>query len=242
MVGYPVGMSPVIDTTEMYLRTVYELMEEGVTPLRARIAERMQHSGPTVSQTVSRMERDHLLTVHEDRRILLSDKGEQIAVQVMRRHRLAELLLVDVLGIDWAQAHEEACKWEHVISARVEDRLVVLLKDPDVSVYGTPIPHLKDSVAVSISRFRDGVEPLSFLIDPQGPVAVQLVRIGEYLQRDMDSLQALADAQILPGTQIEAICDPTCLTLSTTTHKCRLDADWAEQLFVIPLDAGSGLG
>ena len=226
------GMSPVIDTTEMYLRTVYELLEEGVTPLRARIAERMQHSGPTVSQTVSRMERDGLLVVHEDRRILLTDKGEHIAVQVMRRHRLAERLLVDVLGVDWSEAHEEACKWEHVISEKVEDRLVALLEDPDVSVYGTPIPHLKDSVEVSISRFRAGAEPLSFVIDPTGSVSVVLVRIGEYLQRDMESLKALADAQIFPGAALEATCDPTCLTLLTPTHECRLDADWAEQLFV----------
>jgi len=222
----------VIDTTEMYLRTVYELLEEGVTPLRARIAERMQHSGPTVSQTVSRMERDGLLMVHEDRRILLTDKGEHIAVQVMRRHRLAERLLVDVLGIDWCEAHEEACKWEHVISNRVEDRLVAVLKDPDVSVYGTPIPHLKDSVEVSIARFRDGAEPLSFVIDPSGAVNVRLVRIGEYLQRDTETLEALEEASILPGCTVEASCDPTCLTLSTGGHECRLDADWAEQLFV----------
>jgi len=231
-VGYPVGMSPVIDTTEMYLRTVYELLEEGVTPLRARIAERMQHSGPTVSQTVSRMERDGLLTVHEDRRILLSDKGEHLAVQVMRRHRLAERLLVDVLGVPWTEAHEEACKWEHVISDRVEDRLVALLKDPDVSVYGTPIPHLKDSVEVSIARFRAGAEPLSFVIEPEGVVAVRLVSIGEYLQRDQETLDALSEAEILPGAELEATCDPTCLTLLTPTHECRLDADWAEQLFV----------
>jgi len=231
-VGYPEGMSPVIDTTEMYLRTVYELLEEGVTPLRARIAERMQHSGPTVSQTVSRMERDGLLVVHEDRRILLTDKGEHIAVQVMRRHRLAERLLVDVLGIDWSEAHEEACKWEHVISNRVEDRLVAVLKDPDVSVYGTPIPHLKDSAETSIARFRAGVEPLSFVIQPMGSVNVGLVRIGEYLQRDMETLKALEDAEIFPGVTLEATCDPTCLTLLTPTHECRLDADWAEQLFV----------
>ena len=234
-VSYPDRMSPVIDTTQMYLRTVYELLEEGVTPLRARIAERMQHSGPTVSQTVSRMERDGLLTVHEDRRILLSDKGKYLAVQVMRRHRLAERLLVDVLGVPWSEAHEEACKWEHVISDRVENRLVVLLEDPDVSVYGTPIPHMEDCVDLSISRFREGAEPLSFVIDPAGPVRVRLIRIGEFLQRDMETLEALADAEILPGSELEATCDPTCLTLLTSTHRCRLDADWAEQLYVTPL-------
>jgi len=225
-------MSPVIDTTEMYLRTVYELLEEGVTPLRARIAERMQHSGPTVSQTVSRMERDGLLQVHEDRRILLSDKGERIAAQVMRRHRLAERLLVDVIGMGWAEAHEEACKWEHVISDKVEDRLVDLLHDPQVSVYGTPIPRVQDDVSVSIARFRAGAEPLSFIVGPGQSAKVRLVRIGEFLQRDVESLNAFAQAGILPGAEVEATCNPTCLTLIASTHECRLDADWAEQLFV----------
>ncbi|MCH9815240.1 MAG: metal-dependent transcriptional regulator, partial [Actinomycetia bacterium] len=85
-------MSDLIDTTEMYLRTVYELQEEGVPPLRARIAERLEQSGPTVSQTVARMQRDGLLHVGEDRRILLTDAGQALAARVMRKHRLAECL------------------------------------------------------------------------------------------------------------------------------------------------------
>ena len=83
-----------IDTTEMYLRTVYELLEEGVVPLRARIAERLHQSGPTVSQTVARMERDGLLVVDTDRTIKLTRTGAHLARDVMRKHRLAERLLV----------------------------------------------------------------------------------------------------------------------------------------------------
>ncbi|MCL2736103.1 MAG: dihydrofolate reductase [Propionibacteriaceae bacterium] len=225
-------MGPVIDTTEMYLRTIFELLEEGVTPLRARITERMQHSGPTVSQTVSRMERDGLLAVHDDRRILLSAKGEELAIQVMRRHRLAERLLVDVIQVPWAEAHEEACKWEHVISDTVEFRLVALLGDPQSSVYGTPIPHHGDTLAHVIQRFRGGLDPLSEVVAARQSVRVRLERIGEYLQRDVDTLQVLFDAGILPGTEVEATCDPTSLTLLTPTYECRLDVDWAEQLFV----------
>ncbi|MCL2470285.1 MAG: metal-dependent transcriptional regulator [Propionibacteriaceae bacterium] len=228
-------MSPVIDTTEMYLRTVFELLEEGVTPLRARIAERMQHSGPTVSQTVSRMERDGLLTVHDDRRILLSAEGEDLAIQVMRRHRLAERLLVDVIKVPWAEAHNEACKWEHVISGTVEPLLVDLLHDPQVSVYGTPIPRVGDTVESAIAHFRTDAVPLSSPLDSQATAAGRLIRIGEYLQRDTDTLQVLFDAGILPGAEIEATCDPTCLTLLTPTYECRLDADWAEQLFISPV-------
>ena len=108
-------MSELIDTTEMYLRTIYELMEEGVLPLRARIAERLRQSGPTVSQTAARMERDGLLVVAADRQIELTPRGLALAVRVMRKHRLAERLLTDVIGLDWALVHEEACRWEHVI-------------------------------------------------------------------------------------------------------------------------------
>src|SRR5690606_14899830 len=100
----------------MYLKTVFELQEEGIMPLRARIAERLGHSGPTVSQTVARMERDGLLVVAPDRHLQLTEKGRTLATRVMRKHRLAERLLVDVIGLEWEYVHEEACRWEHVIS------------------------------------------------------------------------------------------------------------------------------
>ncbi len=225
-------MSQVIDTTQMYLRTIYELLEEGVTPLRARIAERMQHSGPTVSQTVSRMERDGLLVLHDDRRILLTDQGMELAVHVMRRHRLAERLLVDVIGLAWEEAHDEACKWEHVISETVEAKLVDLLAAPEESVYGTPIPRLGDSAETSIARFRQGAEPLADLLEPNQTVEVALVRIGEFLQRDSETLAALGRSDAVPGAILTAACDSTCLTLLTPDQECRTDVDWAEHLFV----------
>ena len=104
-------MNDLVDTTEMYLRTIYDLEEEGVVPLRARIAERLDQSGPTVSQTVSRMERDELLHVAGDRHLELTDKGRTLAISVMRKHRLAERLLVDVIGLPWEEVHAEACRW-----------------------------------------------------------------------------------------------------------------------------------
>ena len=107
-------MSELIDTTEMYLRTVYELLEEGVPPLRARIAERLHQSGPTVSQTVARMERDGLLTVKADRTIKLTPKGARLARDVMRKHRLAERLLTDVIGLEWEKVHAEPLGTRHL--------------------------------------------------------------------------------------------------------------------------------
>src|SRR5690242_16893529 len=111
----------------MYLRTILELEEEGVTPLRARIAERLHQSGPTVSQTVARMERDGLLTIEGDRHLQLTDTGRAYAVSVMRKHRLAELLLVNVIGMPYEAAHDEACRWEHAMSEEVEMRVYELL-------------------------------------------------------------------------------------------------------------------
>ena len=120
-------MNDLVDTTEMYLRTILELEEEGVPALRARIAERLQQSGPTVSQTVARMERDGLLNVEGDRHLALTDLGRAKAVAVMRKHRLAELLLVNVIGMPYEEAHDEACRWEHVMSEAVEQKVYELL-------------------------------------------------------------------------------------------------------------------
>src|SRR5688572_20353478 len=128
----------------MYLRTILELEEEGVAPKRARIAERLHQSGPTVSQTVARMERDGLLTVELDRQLHLTDQGRSLAIAVMRKHRLAELLLVNVIGMPYEEAHEEACRWEHVMSEAVEHRVYELLGRPTRSPYGNPIPGLEE--------------------------------------------------------------------------------------------------
>ena len=133
-------MSDLIDTTEMYLKTVYEMLEDGVPPLRARIVERLDHSGPTVSQTVARMERDGLLYVADNRRIEFTNQGGALAREVVRKHRLAERLLLDLIGLDWVMVHDEACRWEHVMSSTVEMRLLDILHHPSTDPYGNPIP------------------------------------------------------------------------------------------------------
>jgi DtxR family Mn-dependent transcriptional regulator len=155
-------VSDLIDTTEMYLRTIFELEEEGIVPLRARIAERLGHSGPTVSQTVARMERDGLLSVSGDRHLELTEGGRTKAMRVMRKHRLAERLLLDVIGLEWEFVHDEACRWEHVMSERVERKLLGMLVDPRESPYGNPIPGLEElgGPPSGGAGFRDGLMPL----------------------------------------------------------------------------------
>ncbi|HSO70932.1 MAG TPA: metal-dependent transcriptional regulator [Arachnia sp.] len=197
-------MSDLIDTTEMYLRTVYELLEEGVQPLRARIAERLHQSGPTVSQTVARMERDGLLHVDTDRTIRLTRTGATLARDVMRKHRLAECLLTEVIGLEWEKVHDEACRWEHVISIDVEKRLVAILDSPTRSPYGNPIPGLKElGVDVEHTPFREHADPLADLVTDQ-PQRFVLQRMSENLQADSGVLPMLAAAGFRPGVSLMA--------------------------------------
>lgn len=193
-------MTDLIDTTEMYLRTILELEEEHIVPLRARISERLGHSGPTVSQTVGRMERDGLVVVSDDRTLELTDAGRQKAVDVMRKHRLAERLLSDVIGLDWAFVHEEACRWEHVMSEQVERRLVELLGHPTESPYGNPIPGLDLLGDVPAAQFEQGVVGLVRRLDAaDGPVQGTVRRLAEPAQVDPELLQQLKGAGVVPG-------------------------------------------
>jgi DtxR family Mn-dependent transcriptional regulator len=206
-------VNELIDTTEMYLRTIYELEEEGVVPLRARIAERLGQSGPTVSQTVARMERDGLVVVAGDRHLELTEVGRGRAVAVMRKHRLAERLLVDVIGLEWEFVHAEACRWEHVMSEAVERKLVTLLDNPTTSPYGNPIPGLDDLVnnidSATASRSAStppvlevGLQRLDeFARRGGGPVEVR--RIAEHVQVDADLMADLKSAGIVPGQDVD---------------------------------------
>jgi DtxR family Mn-dependent transcriptional regulator len=194
-------VTDLIDTTEMYLRTIYELEEEGTVPLRARIVERLGHSGPTVSQTVARMERDGLLGIAGDRHLELTAEGRQRAVRVMRKHRLAERLLVDVLGLEWEYVHDEACRWEHVLSERVERKMLALLGEHRESPYGNPIPGLDELGEPPNEDFRLGVTNLVDMV-AQGCSVATVRRIGEPAQVDPDALGLLTRAGLVPGRRV----------------------------------------
>jgi len=201
--------SDLIDTTEMYLRTIYELEEEGVTPLRARIAERLSQSGPTVSQTVARMERDGLLHVESDRHLALTEAGRHHAVAVMRKHRLAERLLYDVIGLDWDQLHIEACRWEHVMSDAVERRILALLDKqhdkPLVCPHGNPIPGLED-LGLPFGQVSDEhiLPSLQAIVSGLEPVSVVVERISENIQPDDALMRLIATAGVIPGRLVSA--------------------------------------
>jgi DtxR family Mn-dependent transcriptional regulator len=195
-------MNELIDTTEMYLRTIYELEEEGVVPLRARIAERLEQSGPTVSQTVGRMERDGLLVVAEDRHLELTDYGRELAIAVMRKHRLAERLLVDVIGLEWEHVHSEACRWEHVMSEAVERKLVNLLGHPTTSPYGNPIPGLDKLGAGEPAPPAEADLVRLDEVARRGGGKVEIRRIAEYVQEDPDLIAELRVVGVVPGRTV----------------------------------------
>ena len=211
-----------IDSTEMYLRIVLELEEEGVPALRARVAERLHLSAPSVSEGVSRLEEQGLLVLTEDRTVALTDRGREWASSVMRKHRLAERLLADVIGLDPAFIHEEACRWEHVISDRVEQRIAELLGHPTTSPYGNPIPG---------SAF-DG-PPAVPLDDFEGGRAV-VHSLSEQIQAEEPMIAALFEAGVCAGASVDVEREGEGTVLRTADGAVVLDPVHARLVFVLP--------
>ncbi len=224
-------MNDLVDTTEMYLRTILELEEEGVPALRARIAERLRQSGPTVSQTVARMERDGLLTVEGDRHLALTEAGRGKAVAVMRKHRLAELLLVNVIGMPYEDAHDEACRWEHVMSDSVEQKVYELLGRPTRSPYGNPIPGL-DELGSTATSEPVGESPERNLAFPGLAGKVIVSRICESVQTDIDVLRQLHAAGVDPGAKVLVAQERDSVLVERDGDSVRLPREVASRVFV----------
>jgi DtxR family Mn-dependent transcriptional regulator len=234
-------VSDLIDTTEMYLRTIYELEEEGVPPMRARIAERLGQSGPTVSQTVARMQRGGRVGLGEGNRLVLTDVGRSAAVRVMRKHRLAECLLVSVIGLDWEHVHEEACRWEHVMSEAVERRLVELLDHPTHSPYGNPIPGLQElGDADPIEEFRSGVRALPDAVRDGEPHSLVVRRIGEPVQTDPDVLATLRRTGVRPGAVVIVCRAPGGVLVGSSGESTELPESVANHVFVSATQEADG--
>jgi len=223
-------VNDLVDTTEMYLRTILELEEEGVIPLRARIAERLHQSGPTVSQTVNRMERDGLLTVEGDRHLQLTAAGRSYAISVMRKHRLAELLLVNVIGLAYEAAHEEACRWEHVMSEAVEAKVYELLGRPTRSPYGNPIPGLDKFDADAPAHADWETERNLAFPGLSGDVVVR--RICESVQTDAEVLRQLHAAGVDPGATVNVAQDRDEVIVDQAGEQVRLPREIASRVFV----------
>ncbi|WP_020415742.1 metal-dependent transcriptional regulator [Amycolatopsis sp. ATCC 39116] len=225
-------MSGRIGTTEMYLRIILELEEEGVVPRRAGLAERLHRSGPAVSQTVARMERDGLLHVAADRRLELTAEGRRIATRVLRRHRLAECLLVEVIGLEWEHVHAEAARWEHVMSEAVERRFLELLRHPTASPYGNPIPGLEELGGTS-SNLDETTLSLSALKPGPGGASALVHRIGERIQADTRLLNSLRRAGVRPGAVVRVRPSPHGVFVGTGGETAELRPPTASHVYVV---------
>lgn len=211
-----------IDSTEMYLRTVLELEEEGIPPLRARLSERLRLSAPSVSEGVARLEAQGLLRLAEDRTVQFTERGREKATQVMRKHRLAERLLADVIGLEAEFIHDEACRWEHVISDRVEHKLAELLGNPSTSPYGNPIP------GGNVEQ-----EPVQPLASVSGG-SVRIHSISESLQSNAGVIQVLYDHDMGAGEVVAVSHNGDAVVLESDQHRVELADDDAQLVYVVP--------
>jgi DtxR family Mn-dependent transcriptional regulator len=216
-------MAEMHDTTEEYLESILAIEEEGVVPMRARLVERLGLSAAAVSETIGRLSDHGFVELHGDRSLHLTDKGRTLATTVVRRHRLAERLLVDVIGLEWEKVHAEADRWEHAISADVEEKLVELLGDPATCPHGNPIPG---------SKHRANAAPTIALAKSEpGPIVVR--RVNERLEIDKEGIKLLAAAHLVPGnaaTVLEVV--DGSVTVDTETGKHTLPKRVAENLYV----------
>jgi DtxR family transcriptional regulator, Mn-dependent transcriptional regulator len=178
---------------EQYLETVLELEEAGIVPMRARIVERLGVSAPAVSETVRRLEREGYLTLDDERVLHLTESGRAYATSMLRKHRLAEVLLVDVLKVPWPQVHEEACRLEHAISDDLERHLVAFLGDPGTCPHGSPIPGSANVVETG---------PLTKLSSVPAGGSCVVRRIDEHLQTMVDRMEELESLGLLPGQAV----------------------------------------
>lgn len=192
---------------EEYLEAIHELEEEGTAVIQARLAERLGHSAPSVSEMIRRLKSEGYLEV-TNRAVSLTDKGRHRAESVVRKHRLAERLLTDIIGLPWHKSHLEACRWEHVISDEVEDRIVELLGNPTTCPHGNPIPGTNGPVLDLIALGE--LEPGD---------TMRLERVTEQVEIDAESLAYLSEHGFVPGASAEVRSKAPDGTLTLTLSK-----------------------
>ncbi|MGH9190662.1 MAG: metal-dependent transcriptional regulator [Acidimicrobiales bacterium] len=207
---------------EEYLEAIWELEEEGISVIQARLAEHVGHSAPSVSEMIRRLRADGYVDV-SGRALTLTAKGRTRAVSVVRKHRLAERLLTDVIGLPWHKTHIEACRWEHVISDEVEERLVVLLGNPFTCPHGNPIPGAggPDRNLVALADTLPGDR-------------VTLRRVTEQVEVDLPALVYLDDNGFTPGAgaKVRSKAPDGTLVLDLDQGSIALGPTLAGQLYV----------
>jgi DtxR family Mn-dependent transcriptional regulator len=214
-------------TAQDYLEALYEMAEEGLPTQQARMAEWLDVSAASVSEAIARLTRRGMVRTGPDRRIEFTPDGEDAARALVRRHRLAERFLVEVVGLPWHLAHEEASRWGHVISQRVEDRFVEVLGDPGSCVHGNPIPG---------SANEERVDDLMALQDLEPGRAAFLVRLTEDLELELDVMRYFEETGLMPGARLRvlAVAPDGTRTLEVAGDKVALGPHLADNLWVRP--------
>ncbi len=207
---------------EEYLEAIWELEEEGVAVIQARLVEHLEHSAPSVSEMVRRLRDEDYISV-VGRALSLTEKGRARAISVVRKHRLAERLLTDIIGLPWHKTHVEACRWEHVMSDEVEERLVALLDNPTTCPHGNPIPGAggPERTLVALAELRPGD-------------CIRLERVTEQVEVDMPALIYLDENGFTPGAraEIRSRAPDGTLVLDLDNGSIALGPGLASQLFV----------
>ena len=216
------GLHPPV---EQYLETIFYLEEEGSPAIQARVAERVGHSAPTVSEMVHRLRDGGYIEV-EGRILRMTPLGRRLATSVIRKHRLAECLLTDVIGLEWHKVHAEADRWEHVISDDVAQRLVEILGDPATCPHGNPIP----------GSCRPAVEDQAPLSQALPGERVRLSRVSEQVELDLDTLAYLEKHGFVPGSEatVAARGPDGSLALDVAGETVELGPALARMLFYAP--------
>ncbi len=214
-------------TQHEYLEAIYEMAEEGIPTQQARVAEWLDVTPASVSEAVKRLSTRGLVETGEDRRLRFTEQGEAVARALVRRHRLAERFLVEVLGLAWHLAHEEATEWGRVISDQVERRLVEILDDPGTCVHGNPIPGSRHAVDQSDLR------PLHEIATGQ---RVRLERLTEDLELDLDVMRFFEQSGLMPGADITVLgmAPDGTMTLEVAAEKVGLGSHLSDNLWVRP--------
>jgi DtxR family transcriptional regulator, Mn-dependent transcriptional regulator len=179
-----------------YLEALYEMDEEGIPTQQARLAEWLGVSAASVSEAAKRLTQRGMVVTGDDRRLRFTGEGEAAARTLVRRHRLAERFLVEVVRLPWHLAHEEATRWGRAISDAVEERMVDLLDDPGTCVHGNPIPGSRNAPD------QRGLRPLKEMTPGDG---VRLERLTEDLELDLTIMRFFEESGLLPGAEIDVV-------------------------------------
>lgn len=212
-----------------YLEAIYELGEEGRRILQARIGERLGLAAATVSEGVKRLVADGYVTIGEGREIALTDTGRTIAETLVRRHRLAERMLTDLLGIPWHLCHEQAENWEKVMTPEVEQAILAKLEGDATCPHGNPIPGSTAAIPWS------DLKPVASMAPGESG---RLVRLLEDVELDHDVLKYLEDKNLMPGRNLKLVDEAPdgTLTLDVEGEQVALGSLLADNLWILPED------